>query len=129
MIQLWVLKNWCKNTFPIQKKKAFEDSYDKFKSKKIKERFGNLCIELGFSSPKYNECKSYERSIWRFHEKEGNAYRKSLEARYQKIEERAKEDFTNTPMALDAHRISQWNWSEAPGGLQREPQEAPQRGS
>lgn len=23
MIQLWVLKNWCKNTFPIQKKKAF----------------------------------------------------------------------------------------------------------
>ena len=23
MIQLWVLKNWCKNTFPNQKKKAF----------------------------------------------------------------------------------------------------------
>ncbi len=23
MIQLWVLKNWCKNTLPIQKKKAF----------------------------------------------------------------------------------------------------------
>ena len=79
----------------IQKKKAFEDSYDKFKSKKIKERYGNLCIELGYSSPNYSECKSYERSIWRFHEKEGNAYRKSLEARYQKIEERAKEDFTN----------------------------------
>lgn len=23
MIQLWVLKNWCKNTSPNQKKKAF----------------------------------------------------------------------------------------------------------
>jgi hypothetical protein len=23
MIQLWVLKNWCKNTFLLQKKKAF----------------------------------------------------------------------------------------------------------
>ena len=23
MIQLWVLKNWCKNTFLGQKKKAF----------------------------------------------------------------------------------------------------------
>ena len=79
----------------IQKKQAFEDSYDNFKSKKIKERYGKLCVELGYSSPKYSDCTSYERSIWRFHKEEGNTYRKSLEARYQAIEERAKNDFTN----------------------------------
>ncbi len=79
----------------IQREKALEESHDKFINKKIKEKYGNICIELGYSSPKYTDCRNDERNVWRFHKTEGNTYRKSLEAKYQKIEERAKKDFTS----------------------------------
>ncbi len=79
----------------IQRKQAIENSYEEFKNKKIKEKYGKLCIELGYASDQYGDCKNRERSIWRFHKEEGNAYRESLDARYQKIDERAKKDFSS----------------------------------